>query len=577
MQPRPADGRTEKSVGAGRSYEGVSGMSETQVRTGPFSSRFSRRQALKGAGVVGLAAAAAPVFGARAMAMGVPLTQDATPKAGGTLTVGLQADPTALDAQKQSLTAIWHVVEHIYEGTVGIGADLAPYPLLAESWEVSEDGLTVTFKIREGVLFHDGSTLTAEDVAFTYTRLLDPATASTNASDLLGVAGAVEFNSGASTEIPGLVVVDSQTVELTLTAPDASLLVVLAESSLGIVSKAFTEANDNDLSQVANGTGPFSFVEYIPNTSITLEKHTEYWQEGLPYLDGMEMLIVPTDVARTASLVQGQTDFIEYAPLADVPTFQGDPESFTVTGDSNTNIRYMSFNFDIEPLGNPLVRQAIGMAIDRGPIVDSAVFGFGTAVGTIFPPDFWAAAPIEPAPADIEGAKALLAEAGYPDGFDTMITSWAQYSFLSNAAVVIQEQLKQIGVNAELNLVENATMIADVHTPASKNYELGVTGTSGYIDPHPVLQPSFMTNGSSNAMGYSNPDVDALIDAGMIETDLEARADIYRQIQDILVVDNPWIFLFVANQFEAMKPDVMGYVHMATGSNRFLKETWLDR
>jgi peptide/nickel transport system substrate-binding protein len=530
---------------------------------------------MQGAGAFGLAAAMAPVMGVRALA--APLAQDATPKSGGILNVGLQADPTALDAQTQSLTAIWHVVEHIYEGTVGIGADLAPYPLLAESWEISEDGLTITMKIREGVLFHDGSTLTADDVAFTYTRLLDPATASTNASDLLGLVGAEEFNSGAATELTGIVVVDPQTIQLTLTAPDASLLVVLADSSLGIVNKAFTEANGNDLSQVANGTGPFSFVEYIPNTSISLEKHTEYWQEGLPYLDGMEMLIVPTDVARTASLVQGATDFIEYAPLADVPMFQGDTETFTVTGDSNTNIRYMAYNFDVEPLGDPKVRKAIDMAIDRGPIVDSAVFGFGTAVATIFPPDFWAAAPIEPAAPDIEGAKALLAEAGYPDGFDTMITSWAQYSFLSNAAVVIQEQLKQIGINAELNLVENATMIADVHTPATKNYQLGVTGTSGYIDPHPLIQPSFMTDGSSNSMGYSNPEMDALIEQGMIETDLEARAEIYRQIQQIMVTDNPWTFLFVANQFEAMKTDVKGFVHMATGSNRFLKETWLDR
>ncbi|MEZ4498217.1 MAG: ABC transporter substrate-binding protein [Thermomicrobiales bacterium] len=552
-------------------------MSETQVRTGPFSSRFNRRQALKGAGVVGLAAAAAPVFGARAMAMGVPLAQDAAPKSGGTLTVGLQADPTALDAQKQSLTAIWHVVEHMYEGLVGIGADLAPYPLLAESWEVSEDGLTVTFNLREGVLFHDGATMTSADVEFTYKRVLDPAIASTSASNLLGLVGAEEFNTGAATELTGLTVVDEKTIQLTLTAPDASLLVVLAEPSVGILNQAFTEANGNDLSQIANGTGPFSFVEYIPNTSVTLEKHTEYWQEGLPYVDGMEMLIVPTDVARTASLVQGQTDFIEYSPLADVQMFIDDADNYTVTGDSNTNIRYMAFNFDVEPLANLQVRQAIAMAVDRGPIVDSAVFGFGTAVETIFPPDFWAALPVEVPAQDIEGAKALLAEAGYADGFDTMITSWAQYSFLSNAAVVLQEQLKQIGINAELNLVENATMIADVHTPSSKNFELGVTGTSAYIDPHPLISRNFLTGGTGNTMNYSNPDVDALIEQGMIESDLEARAEIYRQIQQHIIDDLPWLSLFVANQFEAMKTDVKGYVHMATGSNRFLKETWLDR
>jgi peptide/nickel transport system substrate-binding protein len=530
---------------------------------------------MQGAGAFGLAATMAPVFGMRSLA--APLAQDAAPKSGGTMTIGLVADPTALDAQKQSLTAIWRVVEHLYEGLTGIGADLAPYPLLAESWDVSEDGLVLTFKIRENVMFHDGAVLTADDVAFTYKRLLDPAIASTNAANLLGVVGAEEFNTGASTEFTGLVVVDPQTVQLTLKAPDASLLVVLAQPSVGIVNQAFTEANGNDLSQVVNGTGPFSFVEYIPNTSVRLEKHTEYWQEGLPYLDGMEMLIVPTDVARTASIVQGTTDFIEYSPLADIQMFLDDTDNFTVAGDSNTNIRYLSFDLDNEILANPLVRQAIGKAIDRGPIVDSAVFGYGTAVATIFPPDFWAVLPTEVAAPDIEGAKALLAEAGYADGFDTMITSWAQYSFLSNAAVVLQEQLKQIGVNAELNLVENATMIADVHTPATKNFQLGVTGTSGYIDPHPLMAQNFSTTGSGNSSAYSNPEVDALIEQGMIETDLEARAEIYRQIQQILVTDNPWIFLFVANQFETMKADVKGFVHMATGSNRFLKETWLDR
>ena len=550
-------------------------MIDSQERAGFFSSRFSRRRALQGAGAIGLAAAVAPVISPRAFA--APMAQDAAPKSGGTLTVGLQADPTALDAQKQSLTAIWHVVEHMYEGLVGIGADLAPYPLLAESWEVSEDGLTVTFNLREGVLFHDGATMTSADVEFTYKRVLDPAIASTSASNLLGLVGAEEFNTGAATELTGLTVVDEKTIQLTLTAPDASLLVVLAEPSVGILNQAFTEANGNDLSQIANGTGPFSFVEYIPNTSVTLEKHTEYWQEGLPYVDGMEMLIVPTDVARTASLVQGQTDFIEYSPLADVQMFIDDADNYTVTGDSNTNIRYMAFNFDVEPLANLQVRQAIAMAVDRGPIVDSAVFGFGTAVETIFPPDFWAALPVEVPAQDIEGAKALLAEAGYADGFDTMITSWAQYSFLSNAAVVLQEQLKQIGINAELNLVENATMIADVHTPASKNFELGVTGTSAYIDPHPLISRNFLTGGTGNTMNYSNPDVDALIEQGMIESDLEARAEIYRQIQQHIIDDLPWLSLFVANQFESMKTDVKGYVHMATGSNRFLKETWLDR
>lgn len=550
-------------------------MSELQERNRLFGSRFSRRSAMLGGGAIGLAAAMAPILGRQASA--APLAQDATPKPGGVLNVGLQDDPTALDPQKQSLTAIWRVVEHFYQGLTGIAADLSPYPLLAESYEVSEDGLTLTFKLREGVTYHDGAVMTSDDVVFSYKRLLDPETASTNASNLLGVVGAEEFNSGASTEIAGLVAVDEHTVQLTLAAPDASIFVVLASPASAIFNRAFTEANNNDLSQVVNGTGPFKLVEYIPNTSVSVEKHTEYWEEGLPLLDGMEMLIVPTDVARTASIVQGATDLIEYAPLADIQTFLDDQETFTVAGDSNTNIRYISFNFDVEPFGDLRVRQAIAKAVNRGPIVDSAVFGYGTAVGTLFPPDFWAVLPTEISEPDIEGAKALLAEAGYADGFDTMITSWAQYSFLSNAAVVLQEQLKQIGINGELNLVENATMIADVHVPGSKNYEIGVSGTSGYVDPHPLILANFGTEGTSNSMAYSNPEVDALIEQGMVETDLAKRTEIYQQIQEHLIADLPWVFLFVANQFEVMKSDVKDYVHIATGSGVSYKQVWLDR
>lgn len=191
-----------------------------------------------------------------------------------------------------------------------------------------------------------------------------------------------------------------------------------------------------------------------------------------------------------------------------------------------------------------------------------------------FPPDFWATLKADvPAP-DIEGAKALLAEAGYPDGFKTTITSWAQYSFLSNAAVVVQEQLKQIGVEAELNLVENATMIADVHQ--NFNYDIAVTGTSAYVDPHEIMI-LFKTGESGNFVGYSNPQVDQLVDQGVAETDQEKRAEIYRQIQQILLDELPWVCLFIANQYEAMKSYVKGYTHIATGTNYTLRETWLDK
>ncbi len=519
------------------------------------SGALTRRQVVAGAAGLGLAAPFLTLGGARAALA----RQDETPRPGGILKVGLQSDPTALDPQKQNLTAIWHVIEHIYNGLTRVKPDLSIEGALAESWDVSEDGLTYTFHLRPGVLFHDGTPLKASDVKFTFDRWVDPETASTSAAELAAVA---------NIETP-----DDATVVMTLNAPDASLLATLAGGSAVIYSQAFVEANNNDVSQVAMGTGPFKFVEYVPNTRVVLEKNPDYWEEGLPYLDGIEMTIASDDTARTAAVVTGTVDFIEYAPLRDIDSLQQDP-NIVLAGDSNTNIRFIGLNLRHEPFDNLQVRQAIALVVDRDAMLGPTVFGHGTPTEVLFPPDFWAALQQEVRPPDVDAAKALMAEAGFADGFTTTITSWSQYSFLSNAAVVLQEQLRQIGIEAELNLVENATMVEQVYT--GKTYDIAVTGESAYVDPNTLIFQNFHTGESGNFVDYSNPEVDALIEQGIASTDQAERAGIYQQIQQTLLEDLPWINLFVANQYEAMRPHVKGYVHIPTGSNAAFRETWLD-
>ncbi|MCC6791594.1 MAG: hypothetical protein IT336_07920 [Thermomicrobiales bacterium] len=486
--------------------------------------------------------------------------QDATPKPGGTLKVGMQSDPGGLDAVLLSATALWHVVEHIYNRLTRIMPDLSVAPELAETIDISEDGLTYTFKLRSGVTFHNGRELVADDVVYSFKRLVDPAIASPSADDLASMADVVAQ--------------DASTVVLTLKAPDASFLSNIANASCNIVPQEVV-AESGDLSQVAVGTGPFMFKEYLPNTSVTLEKNPNYWEAGLPLVDALELIIASDDTSRTTAVVTGTVDMIEYAPLRDIEILEAD-DSIVLAGDSNTNIRYLSFNFQREPFQDVRVRKAISMVIDREAVLGPAVFGHGTPVQTIWPPDYWAALPGDIPPVDIEGAKALLAEAGYPDGFKTTISSWAAYSFLNAAAVVIQEQLKQIGIEAELVLLETATMIEKVHSPASADYDMAVTGTSGHIDPHALVQ-NFVTDAGGNTMFYSNPALDELVNTGYTTTDQAARTEIYHQIQTILLEDLPWVSLFVANQFEAMKTYVKGYYHTPNGSNVALKETWLDQ
>jgi peptide/nickel transport system substrate-binding protein len=524
-----------------------------------LAGKITRRDAVKiaGAGALGVGAmAAAPAIRPAYRT----LAQDGEPMPGGTLRMGMQSDPGHLDSQIQNLTAAWHVVEHIYSNLTTIMPDMSVAPDLAASWEISEDGLTYTFTLHEGVMFHNGREVQASDVKFSLERLMDPATAAPAASDLAAV-DTVEA-------------LDEYTVVLNLKAPEAALLANLSSQSCIIFPPEVIEEN-GDLTQVAVGSGPFRFVEYVPNTHIKLEKFAEYFAQPLPYLDAVELLIAAEDTARTAALVQGTVDFIEYVPTQDIELLEND-DSIQLAGNAISQIRFIGFNLTREPFTDVRVRQAISMAIDRGPIIQAALDGYGTPVDIIFTQDHWAALPRPEIPGpDIEGAKALLAEAGFPEGFDTTITGWAEYGFLSNTAIVVQEQLKQIGINAEMNLLDTATMGQTVYLDF--DFDIAVTGTSGYVDPGSVILENFRSGEAGNFVQYSNPEVDELIAEGAALTDQAARAEVYARIQEILLEELPWVNLYVGQQYEAMKTYVKGYEHIPTGSNKKVREVWLDQ
>src|SRR5665811_648083 len=265
--------------------------------------RLTRREAMLRGGALGLSLPSLMALHGLGGIAGVSAAarQEATPEpvAGGTLKLGVQADPAELDPHKTSLTAAWHVIEHVYETLVTTDETLAPVPGLAEKWDISDNGITYTFTLRQGVLFHNGREFVADDVKYSYERIIDPQTASPSVSDL--------------NSVDTIEVVDPYTVAIHLKTADSSFLAKLMGSSLSIVPKEVVEEN-GDLMQIMVGTGPFSFIEYVPNTQVTLERNAEYWDGDLPYLDGLEILVIPDNTARTTAVVTGTVDLIEYAP-----------------------------------------------------------------------------------------------------------------------------------------------------------------------------------------------------------------------------------------------------------------------
>ena len=405
-----------------------------------------------------------------------------------------------------------------------------------------------------------GQPLVAGDVKYSYERVLDPKTKSTSTAGLSSID---------KIETP-----DDGTVKITLKKPNAAFLVGLWSPNYAIVKKEDVDKN-GDLTKVANGTGPFKFKDYTPNTKLTLERNPNYYETGKPYLDGIEFVPVPDDTARSTAVRTGTVDFVEYAPAKDIPQLKAD-KSLAIAGDQNTNIRYLGFNLTQKdkPWANPKVRQAISLAMDRPSIVDAAFYGLAIPTLTVFPPGYWATLDTKVPPQDIKAAKAMLADAGFASGFKTTIKTWSSYPFLSNAALAVQDQLKQIGITADVLPQDNGTFIADNN---AKNYEMLVSGTSGYTDPNEIMLGNFGTGLASNNSGYSNPDFDKLVADGVASTKQDDRKKVYAQLQQILLTDNPWVMLYVGSQYEAMKSYVKGYTHIATGTNIALKDTWLDK
>ncbi len=508
---------------------------------------FSRRQAVvAGTALAGLAGSV------DSLAQATP-----EPQPGGTLRIGVQGDPTNLDPHLTVLAAAGVIVPFAYEGLVTVDSGLNPIPSLAESWTVSDDLLTYTFALKTGAAFHNGRAFVANDVVYSFNRVLDPDVASPSASYASGIAEMTAPNDA--------------TVVITLAAPDASFLTKLAWWGMSIVPhEAVDEHGDLALTMV--GTGPFVFDEYIPNTSLTFSRNAAYWDAPKPYVETLEVLIASDDTARTAALISDTVDIIEQVPHRDIGALQAN-NAVNLAGSSATNLRWIVFNLRRSPFDMLDVRRAIAAALERQQIIDSSVFGYGEPLVGLYPPSYWAGYQGDVPEQDLDGAKALMASVTVPEGFRPGLLTWAEYDFLSNASVVVQEQLRQVGIEAEIEPEENATYINRFF---SGDFDIAVMGASGYMDPNEWLEQSLKTDGPNNAAGFSDAELDSLIEQGLREHDREARAEIYQQAQQLVIDQAPWVSLFTSDTYEGLQPRVQGFVHYLNGSMQSARDVWLD-
>lgn len=481
------------------------------------------------------------------------------PQDGGRLSVMLRIDATELDPHKMSETTAFVITEQVYESLLSsYRGELQP--AIAHDWEVSDDGLTLTFHLRDNAYFHSGRQVTAEDVKYSIERIQDPETAAPRAGSYSG--------------IEAIDVLDDLTVEMTLEEPNAAILTLLSTAASSIVDRDVVE--DTGLNGAyPGGSGPFQLDTWVAGQEITLNAHDDYWEEDVPYLDGIDFSFNPDDNARAAAVRSGTVDML-WRPAPEFIGALQEEEDLKWYGGSGSLSLHLRLNTSREPFDDERVRQAIFLALDRELILDVANNGFGTALNSGYlPPDRFGALtePIYGEP-DLDRARELLAEAGYPDGFEAELVVISTSAFQVRSAEVEQQQLAEIGIDVTITAVEATIATERTNTGDFDMYQSGFGLT---YDPDERFTASFTDGGGLNYGNWSDPEYEDLIAEARTELDEDARAALYEEAELILAERGPVAMTFLNADFDVVQDYVMGYAGDPTPTYRFYKYLWLDQ
>lgn len=481
------------------------------------------------------------------------------PQAGGTLNMSLGPDFVTFDPFFDETNTEFRPA--FYESLIRISDEGEFEPWLAESWEMSDDGLSYTFNLRHGVMFHTGREMTADDVVWSVERAM-------NAD--LGHHLSDRFQTAAGAEK-----IDDYTVKINYSE--------VTPSALDGISRMFMfpqEAAD-DIANTPVGTGPFKFEEWVPGDRLVATKFEDYWQEGLPYLDKVIVKPIPDEQSRLINLLAGSIDALKDVPLADKAILESTPDVTVVSSPPGFNFYAFLLNINKPPFDNPQVRQALNYAIDRDKIIQTAFHGEALPVLVPYAKTSWAYAP------DLEDfytydpdkAKELLAEAGYPDGFDTTMLIRGPSGPYLDMAQVYQQDLAAIGVNVELIPTELPQYWPQL---IDSEFEMVSHGTGeATVDPSGLFQGAACCRPFRNFFGITDdttwfPEYEKVVTEAGTSLDQAKRKGLYHQALEIMleqgwtipVAWNQTIFAYT-NKVHDLRTDMDGSI--------WLHNAWLSQ
>ena len=453
------------------------------------------------------------------------------------ITVAVGSSFTTLDPYQATDLLSRTVAKSFYEGLYSFDKNLKPVPQLAESYEVSEDGLVYTFKLRDGVKFHDGTDFTAEAVKLNFERVLNP-------DNHLSRRSFFNF-------IDRIEAVDRFHVKFVLSRRTPGFLQRLANGSGQMICPNTIKTMDGrGIAFNPCGTGPYLLKDYNPSERLVVVKNPNYRVKGLPKLDSITWLPVAENASRAAMLRTKEAAFIQPMPVEQVKDIENDPE-LKLTVVPSIMIRYLSINNAHKPFDDVRVRKAISLAINREALCKVAFSGYARPATGVLPLPIPSAVDLGVPKYDPQEAKRLLAEAGFPNGFSTKL--WSGYNNSTSSKVIqfIQQQLAQVGIKTTTRMLEpgvRAQIVYGVKDPKEAKSRLYYIGwADGSMDPDWVLRPLLDSRQAPpkfmNTSYYSNPKFDALLDEAISTTDEAKRTALYQQAQKMVWDDAPWAYL----------------------------------